>query len=380
MIRPLAAAAALLLVLPTSGRAADLEAMARAAVARRDFAQARTLYARRVAENPDDLDAMVAHARVTSWLDEYDEAQVLYDRVLARDPDHVDALVGKAYVASWDRRYDEADALLDRAERVAPDSTEVAEARRRNDEAQRWRSLEVGTSRVEVTVGALYEDFSYTDAGMMGFVRGRYRPGRLKYLFEVQQWDKFDEQSTRIGGGVSGRITPAWPFALEAWVDPGSDVLPEYDFRAGIGRGLPWRLGVGLEYRLAQFADSLVNIVSGTVEYYFPFPGWATATYHHSFSSSDVAALDQDNDSYSFRYHHQVIPPVIIHAGYAHGVETFEDLSVDEIGRFEADSLEAAVDVAITRRWSVRVGGGYQLRDNDDTVTSMAAAVSYHWQ
>jgi YaiO family outer membrane protein len=380
MIRPLAVAAALVLLCTTSGRAADLDAMAREAVARREFAQARTLYGRMVAENPDDLDALTAQARVTSWLHEYDEADALYDRVLARDPTHVDALVGKAYVASWDRRYDEADALLDRAAEVAPDSADVTEARRRNDEAQRWRSIEVGTSRVEVTAGALYEDFSYTDAGMMAFVRGRYRPGRFKYLFEVQQWDKFDETSTRVGGGVSGRITPAWPFALEAWIDPGSDVLPEYDFRAGLGRGLPWRFGAGVEYRLAQFADSLVNIVSGTVEYYFPFPAWATATYHRSFTSSDTAALDRDNDSYSFRYHHQIVPPVIVHVGYAHGVETYEDLSVDEIGRFEADSFEAAVDVAITRRWSVRVGGGYQVRDNDDTVLSMAGALSYHWQ
>lgn len=380
MTKRLAGAVALVLVGATGGRAADLDVAARDAVARREFAAAGLLYARLAVAHPDDLDYVVWQARLASWLEEYAEADALYDRVLARDPDHGDALVGKASVASWDRRYDEADRWLEHAERAHPGSADVAEVRRRNDEARRWRSLSVEASHVEATVGGQVEHFSYTDTAYMGFVRGRYRPGRVRYFLEVQEWDKFAEQSTRVGAGMSMRIVPKWPMSLEAWIDPGSDVMPQYDFRVGIGRVLPWRFGVGLDYRFAQFSDSHFQVASATIEYYLPFPAWVTATYHQSFTASDLPGLDGSNNAYSFRYHHQIIPPVTIHAGYARGGETYADLSIDQIGHFEANTVEAAVDVAITPHWSARLGGVYQSRDNGDTVTGLGTSVSYHWQ
>lgn len=373
-------AMALVLAGAAGGRTADLEAAARDAVARRDFAEARTLYARLAEAHPDELDYVVWQARLTSWLGEYADADVLYDRVLARDPAHVEALVGKAYVASWDRRYDEAAELLERAERVHPGSADVAEARRRNDEARRWRSLAIEEGRVEATAGGQYENFSYTNAAYMAFVRGRYHPGRFRYFLEVQEWNKFEEQSTRVGVGASGRIFSQWPMAVEAWIDPGSEVMPEYDFRVGVGRVLPWRFGAGLDYRYAQFFDSRFQVVSGTLEYYLPFSAWMTATYHQSFTQSDVAKLDRNDNAYSFRYHHQIVPPVIVHLGYARGGESYADLSIDQIGHFEANTVDAAVDVAITQHWAARLGGSYQARDNGDTVTAIGTSVSYRWR
>jgi hypothetical protein len=113
---------------------------------------------------------------------------------------------------------------------------------------------------------------------------------------------------------VSGKLAPRWPFAAEAWIDPGSDVFPEYDLRAGVGRVLPWRFGAGVDYRYAQFSDSQFQVVSGTLEYYLPFPAWMTASYYHSMTESDVAGLSGDNDAYAFRYHHEVIRPPV-HVG-----------------------------------------------------------------
>jgi YaiO family outer membrane protein len=375
-----AMAAALVLALATRGGAAPTEEAARDAVARRDFEKARRLYAELQSAHPDALGYAVWEARLTSWLDDYERADALYDRVLARDPEHLEALVGKAYVASWDRRYEEADLLLERAERVAPADPDVAEARAATARARAWRALSIDGSRIEVGTGFQYESYSYTDAAYMAFVRGRYHPGRFRYLLEVQQWDKFDERSTRVGAGVAGRLRPKWPFALEAWVDPGSDVLPEYDLRAGIGRVLPWRIGAGLDYRYAAFPDVRVHIGSLALEYYLPFPGWVTASYYHAFTDADVRARDDDNDAYAIRYHHQVMSPVTLHVGYARGGETYDDLSIDRVGRFEAHTVEGAADVVLTRHWAVRVGGSHQARDNGQSVTTAFAGVSYHWQ
>lgn len=73
--------------------------------------------------NPDEIDAMLDHARITNWLGRHQEAAGLYHEILEIDPDNEDAIVGLAQAERWYGRDYLAAELLD-------DHTDNAEAAR----------------------------------------------------------------------------------------------------------------------------------------------------------------------------------------------------------------------------------------------------------
>ena len=136
----------------------------------------------------------------------------------------------------------------------------------------------------------------------------------------------------------------------------------------------------GFAYRYADFSDVRVQVLSGTLEYYFTFPAWVTGTYFYSISQSSRTSLDGDDNAFAVRGHYQALPRLTVHAGYAYGGESYEDLSIDRVGHFQANTVEGGADVAVTEHVSVRLGGAYQLRDDGRTVTTAAASVAYRWR
>jgi YaiO family outer membrane protein len=358
--------------------AADLQHRATEAVEERRFEEARSLYERLAEQHPQTSDYKTWVARLSGWLGDYDRALATYDEVLAWDPGHVDALVGKAYVLGWARRYDEAREVLDEAERLHPDDEQVAEARRHVDRNAAWATPLPFRPKWEGSAGIRYEDFSFADAGQMAWVLGAYRTERTHTFLQVEQWDKFDERSTRLGVGLSGNPRPRWTLAGEVWADPGSEVLPEYDLRLTVGRSLGWGLGVSGGYRYMHFETTRVNVLTGTVEYYFSSPIWVSLSYHRSTSQRRASGDDAQNDSVSFLYHHRLFRRLTLHAGYAYGNESFEDLSVDRTGEFQAQTLHGGADYVITSWLAAGLRISHQERDNGDTVDSVGLSVSVY--
>ena len=81
-------------------------------------------------QDPHNVAAEIAMAKVTSWDNDLPGALRLYDKILARDPKNYDARVGKAFTLMWLRRNDEARKLFETAAREAPDDADVATALR----------------------------------------------------------------------------------------------------------------------------------------------------------------------------------------------------------------------------------------------------------
>jgi len=65
-------------------------------------------YQRHLAHHPNDADAIIGAARLTSWRDDVDGAERLYDQVLAADSTNLGARLGKAQVINWSGRNREA--------------------------------------------------------------------------------------------------------------------------------------------------------------------------------------------------------------------------------------------------------------------------------
>jgi YaiO family outer membrane protein len=378
MIHALFGGLALLVCWGGAAAAADLQQRATEAVEERRFDEARTLYEQLSEQQPQRSDYKNWVARLSGWLGEHERALATYDEVLAWDPGNVDALVGKAYVLGWAQRYDEAGPLLDEAERLQPDDPQIALARERIERNAAWSTPLPPRPTWEGSAGMRYEDFSFADAGQMAWVHGAHRTERTHTFLQVEQWDKFDEQSTRFGVGLTVKPRPRWTLAGEAWTDPGSEVLPEYDLRVTVGRSIGWGLGLSGSYRFMEFEHSRVNVFTGTAEYYFSFPVWVSLAYHRSSSELRLSGEDAQNDSVSFLYHHRLFRRLTLHAGYAYGNETFQDLSIDRVGDFQAQTIHGAADYVITRWLAAGLQISHQERDNGDTVDAIGLSVSVY--
>jgi len=378
MIRGLLVGLAVLVCWWEAAVAADLQQQAAEAVEERRFEEARAFYERLVERHPRNSDYKNWVARLSGWLGEYDRALATYDEVLAWDPGNLDALVGKAYVLGWARRWDEAEAVLGEAERLQPGDAQTALARKRIARAAAWSTPLPHRPTWEGSAGIRYEDYSFADAGQMAWVHGAYRTERTHTFLQAEHWDKFDEQSTRFGVGLSVKPRPRWTIAGEVWADPGSEVLPEYDLRLTVGRSIGWGLGLSGGYRYMDFERTTVNVFTGTVEYYFPFPVWVSLSYHRSASELRLSDEDAQNDSVSFLYHHRLFRRLTLHAGYAYGNETFQDLSIDRVGDFQAQTIHGGADYVVTRWLAAGVQLSHQERDNGDTVDAVGLSVSVY--
>jgi hypothetical protein len=282
---------------------------------------------------------------------------------------------------------------------IDPDHPELEAARLQNRRAREWHPVLRHRDDAEVRVGFQYEDFEFADAAQMAFVHGAWRGYRFHPWVEAQYWDKFGESTPRLGTGVGVRPWPKWSVAGEIWTAAGSNVLAELEFRLGVGRSLPWGFGVGVDYRHMRFDASRVDVATGTVEYYFPFPVWMSFNYHRAWTTFDSVEADAPhgasrgrcdpsaldfgscdgetaNDSFSVRYHQQLTRRLRLHLGYASGTQSFQALAIDGVGRFDAQTVSLGVDVELGERLTLALGGAREMRDRGGDVTAVQVALS----
>jgi hypothetical protein len=92
-------------------------------------------YQRHLALHPDDADAKIGVARLTSWKDDHEKAERLYSEVIAADSTNLDARLGQAQVVNWSGRHREAEALY---RGILADHPDHVEARAGLMQSLRW--------------------------------------------------------------------------------------------------------------------------------------------------------------------------------------------------------------------------------------------------
>ena len=92
-------------------------------------------YRSHLAHHPDDADAMIGVARLTSWKDDLDGAERLYGEVLAADSTNLAARLGQAQAINWSGRHRQAAELY---RGILADHPDAIEARAGLMQAERW--------------------------------------------------------------------------------------------------------------------------------------------------------------------------------------------------------------------------------------------------
>src|SRR5205807_3949355 len=91
-------------------------------------------------------------------------------------------------------------------------------------------------------------------------------------------------------------------------------------------------------------------------------PVWLQAIYAESRTQFHTPAHSRAlNPSILIRYNEQ-LGAFVVHAGYAYGQESFATLSVDQLGRFRANTYSGSVDMTMSAACSLGLSYAYQVR------------------
>ncbi|PYS28411.1 MAG: hypothetical protein DMG11_12750 [Acidobacteria bacterium] len=396
--------AALILMQGTPGAPSqDLEGRAKQAVAAQRFAEARVLYRQLAAEDPLNSDHLIWVGRISGWMGDYDTGSAALDTVLEREPRNTDALIAKAYLFLHQRRYSSAQALLDRAQAIVPESVDLRMALARNmfyqgrvkearEQVEKVLAAEPSNSeagqlnaqidaqprvyRFEMSLGFGQDRFSFASPATVESISAGYTGTATRAALIYEGWNKFGDVSHR------GGITLTHRFARSVWlrggaiIAPGALAVAREDYSGGLSANVRPRIVTGGDYRYLRFASSRVHVASPSMEYYFERPVWVQAALFTAWTDDNVPGHSRiATQSFGVRYNHQ-IAPLVLHAGYARGNESYSALSIDRLGRFRANTFIGGVDFKPVSSLTFGTFYSYQRRDSGSTQNSFGISLT----
>jgi YaiO family outer membrane protein len=222
------------------------------------------------------------------------------------------------------------------------------------------------------------DDFSFASAANLSFVTASYSSPRKQYAFQYERWNKFGEEVDRGGASVTARLGDHVWLRGSAMFAPGARVLARQDYSAGLSRSLPRGFVIGGDYRRLQLRDAHVDVASPGFEYYLASrPVWVQAIVSESWTQVDEPVQARaPNPSMLLRYNQQLSNAFLMHLGYARGQESFATLSIDQLGRFRANTYSASVDIRMRPAWALGLSYAHQQRSSGSRQRTVGVNVS----
>ena len=356
------------------------------------FEEALATCQRLTAENPNDHQVRLAIGRLHLRMGHPQLAEAVYSSLMLEDGNSLQAMLGvaDARLAQW--RFQDALEVLERAEQIAPENPALlATLGRTHQEAGRSRlavayleraaslssspehqfSLERARAAHQhrVEIHSFGEEFGGNAPGSRsGDVRINARLNdAMRVIGRGQVQRKFGVDDARGGAGVEWRVTPYTTFVAQALVGPGNSVLPTADFLGEVDY-MAGRASVSGGVRYFEFDGARVTTIMPGLTW------WATnrvsfgVRYALAMTAAPLLTSTSNGHTMQVRSSMQVHPRVWLNAGYARGVEDFENFSFDRIGAFRANTGSGGVRVDLP--WLTSLTGSYehQVREDETTV------------
>ncbi len=343
-------------------------------------------FQRLASANPNDHAARLWIARLHARMGHQELAEPVYRSVLLEDPANIEAMLGVA--AALLARDEPADAIevLEVAEGLAPDNDDVLSALGRAQRlagrmalaiayferavsiaptAQHRRSLERAQRsylhRVETRGSSEQFDGATPDSWNGDLTVNLRLTDRWRVLGRGQAQRKFSASEERGGGGVEWRWKLGTTLRAQALIGPDNRVMPEGDYLGEVRhtyKATTWTATV----RYFDFAGANTTVFSPSVAWTPEGPLSLALHLAASWTDRRTGASVEEGYSAHLRGAYRVFPRLSIQAGYAAGVEDFENFSIDRIGTFRANTLS----------------GG--LRLDLPTLTALVAHYEHQWR
>jgi len=330
-------------------------------------AEALLAFQRLANENPDDLDARLWIARLHVRMGHQDLAEPVYRSVLLEDPNDLESMLGIANILLSRGEVDEAEKFLALAQEREPENDEVLHTVGRSHlysgrtvsaveyferayavspTDQHRMSLEGARlsylHRVELR-GSSEQFGGSTPDSQFGDLTVNIRLNdRWRVFGRGQAQRKFGISEQRGGGGAEWRWKQTTILRGHALVMPDNVVMPEGDYMGEVQYTYLDATWTG-SVRHFDFTSAKTTTVSPAVQWTPAGRPWAFGLRYALSLSESVSQFNrftgtQGSHSLHLQGAYLLRPRVWLQAGYAAGVEDFENYSIDRVGDFRANT------------------------------------------
>ena len=340
-------------------------------------ADALTAFRQLAAVNPGDHEARLWIARLHERMGNPERAEPVYRSVLLEDPARIDAALGVASTLLARGEAEETIELLEALEERAPrDAALLAllgQAHRlegrtaraigyferavavepTTDQRRRLEDARLAYRHRVETRGFSEQFTGATPDSHSGDLTVNYRlTERLRVIGRGQVQRKFSTTEQRGGAGVEWQWNSRSTLRAHAIVGPGNLVMPEGDYLGELDysyRRAVWTVGV----RSFDFTGARTT-------FFMPAVDWAATDrlsvglrYAMAFTETSALSAATIGHSAHLRGTYRLWPRVVALAGYAAGVEDFENFSIDRIGDFRANTVSGGARLDLPTLTSV---------------------------
>lgn len=351
------------------------------------------------AGDPRDVESRMWIGRLHLWMGHPQDAEAVLRGVLASAPSNLEAMVALGSALTSLGRLDEAVLVLGRAETLAPDNAQVMAAQGRAQSAAGRVPLALAYYRRAALLspdnreirhgleqarrihghrvqGTFYGE-SFTEAvpeTRSGDITFDFRMNEsMRILARGQRQRKFARDETRAGGGFAWRGRRGIAVRAEGMAGRNVEVLPQADAHAELEystRVVDWMAGA----RFVHFASASEWIISPGVTLRVNDRLSMRARYDRSLTSFSGFEERVSNNSGSVGLSVQAHRRLRLDAGYARGIENFDALSIDRVGRFLANTVSGGARLDLPSLTSLAAVSEYQRRADGATMVRVTAS------
>lgn len=366
-----------------------------------EYAEALRRFESLLAANETDVEAAEWIGRIYSWMGDQARAEEQFRRLLVVEPGNTDLQVGLATVLTLRGRYDDALAALNSAIESRPGDAAALAARGRVfrllgrtslavQDYERAAALEPGDRDIRdalFRVKSLHAhrvEASYVGESFGTVIRPT-RAGdvaislrlqdRLRISIRQQVQDRFDRTESRTGGGAEWLAHPGLILRAEIIAGAGTRILPGLDTaaEASYSRGRVELVGGS---RFVRFPNARVMVLAPGATLWLSDRFGVSARYFRSVTAFDGRSGLVPNDSVFSQVRFRPSTHIWITGGFARGVERFEMLSADRLGRFQADTVSSSVRIDLHSLTSISLTAERQWRSGGLRVFGVTTAIT----
>jgi hypothetical protein len=359
--------------------------------------EAIALFERIVEANPADLDAKLWVGRLALRLGRTSDAEAAFRWVLQVYPKDVDARIGLATVLTRKGSWQAALAILTATESDAGENGELfaalgrayrrgGEDRRALEYYRRAMALAPDDSHLVVEFESVARTYGHwialdgffqtgvpgADVGS-GTVSAAVRVAPAFHLGVTARAQQSPDYSDSVAGGfLVWRVARTTTATLQM-IGGGKTALPRFDTFADVVRTIGlFEIGGGV--RRLTFDGSDLTAVS-SVFAWDREPWRLDARYTFSRSAFDATGETSGDNSVMFRGTWQGWRRIALQSTYAHGIESFENLTADQLGSLGTTTLAGGVRIDVSSLTRITTTWEHQWRSNQTTIDRFLLSV-----
>ena len=370
-------------------RTGDWQEQVRKNVENQHIDAALAIVDQRLADAPEDLEALGWRGRLLAWKGRWSEGEAEYKLVLDKVPDDTDILTGLSDVLLWQRKYTEALQTLDRAKKISPSDPEILSRRARvlallgrmpearseyqqtllldthNADARTGLDSLSENTKHELRVGEDVDIFNYANAAQTQSVSlsSRWNP-RWSTVFGVSTYQRFGQDAAKFLASTGFHLTTRDWFTVGSAVASCQSVVPtnEAFFEYGHAFRIENRWAQGLESSYQQhwfwYQGAHVLTLNTSQTLYLPHE-WTWSLNltgaRTGFLGTPVDWMPSGYTKLGFPLQRRVVGNVF----FGVGSENFAQ--IDQIGRFSAHTFGGGLRYQFTVRQDIN---GYAARQD----------------